>query len=331
MNFYDHHSYLRYWVFTQLFFLHAEKHGLPWYLSFSLNIPQGQPSPGTEGKGLRTCLLVCHLGMIYDLDMVHSMCRPRCSLHSPANTHRFLGRRGQKGIFKQPGIPQNSPSLPKKELSPYQTERPQRFVFVCLVGSFNFIFLDSHLVFTVAATVLCTTITAHRHHTEFNWWRAVRAENLPTTISTFHMQVAESHLCGPSRPSSHLQRRRMQLRGWAQPPGQQAQGGGRNSRRWHPNHISSCGGITPGTNPVDRRSRPFHQDILPASRWFPPPCGWLFLQLLLHLLPHPFIFIRYNRRFGARACSQVSILQGTVPTCTRKNQEIINSYYLEEI
>ena len=57
----------------------------------------------------------------------------------------------------------------------------------------------------------------------------------------------------------------------------------------------------------------------------------LFLQLLPHLLPNPFVFIQHNRRFGAGACPQVSILQGTVPTCTRKKQEIINSYYLEEI
>lgn len=145
----------------QLFFSHAEKHGLPRYLSFSPHIAQGQPSPGTEAKGLRTCLLLCHSGAIYDLGKAHYV-QTTVPSPFPANTHPFLGRGRKKGTFKQPGKPQNSTSLPKKELSPHQIERPRRFAFVCSVESFNLISLGSHLVFTEAAAVLCTTIAAHR-------------------------------------------------------------------------------------------------------------------------------------------------------------------------
>lgn len=69
------------------------------------------------------------------------------------------------------------------------------------------------------------------------------------------------------------------------------------------------------------------------------PCGSLllvgerlFLQLLPPLLPHPFVFIQYNRRFGAGLCPQFPYHKALSPLVLEKKvQEIINSYYSEEM
>lgn len=187
-------------------------------------------------------------------------------------------------ISDKSGKAQKSPSLHKKELSPHQIQRPRRFAFVCSVESFNLMSLGSHLVSTGAALVL---LAAHRH-----WENSANKEpSIPKicpTPSIPQVQVGERHLCGPSRLSSPLQRKRMKLRGWAQPPSQSAQGqwrGSRQQEQWEvtPQHLSSWGGMAPGTNLMDRHSKTFSRHHPSNSCLLLGKC--LSLQLLPHLLP----------------------------------------------
>lgn len=149
--------------------------------------------------------------------IVHTMVRP-----SPCKQTSFT----QEGK-RESGKAQNSLSLHKKELSPHQIQRPRRFAFVCSVERLDLMSLGSHLFSTGAALVL---IAAHGHRLNSADREPSTPKTCPTT-SIPQVGVGEKHLCGPSRLSSHLQRKRMKLRGWAQPPDHWAQEQWRGSRQ----------------------------------------------------------------------------------------------------
>lgn len=67
-------------------------------------------------------------------------------LLSSSNTPPFLRKGWKKAIWEQPHWVQSSLSSPKMGLSPHDTAQPQRFAFVCLVGSFSLISSGSHLL-----------------------------------------------------------------------------------------------------------------------------------------------------------------------------------------
>lgn len=207
------------------------------------------------------------------------------SICPPANTHPLLRKR-KKGIWKgteftkftQKGIVTTSDSE--------ATE-----VCICLLsGKIQLDVSRQPSVSTGAALVL---IAAH-------WHRLNSADREPSTPKTCpttsipQVGVGEKHLCGPSRLSSHLQRKRMKLRGWAQPPGHWAQEqwrGSRQQEQWEvtPQRQQQLWRYGPRHKPHGQAFKTFSSRHHPSnSRLLVGEC--LFLQLLPHLLPQPFGF-----------------------------------------